>query len=230
MMDKLGKVFIAVLLIGLLAACTNSIRTNVSRFHVLPKPSGESIVIVPMNKAYKGSLEFANYATLVGNALGNFGYVPANGEKADLIVELDYGVDQGQQTIRTSGSYGGYSRFSAFYGHGFYPRYGYHPRYYGLYGDPFYYGGYGGIYDPFGYSPLGYGPSVRTYVTYNRSLKMVIRPNRDGSQNLFEGEVTSKGKSNQLHEVMPYLVQAFFSNFPGQSGSSESISIELPKS
>ena len=229
-MSKLSKISVAVLLISLLAACTNSIRTNISRFHVLPKPSGESIVIVPMNKAYNGSLEFANYATLVGNALGNFGYVPANGGKADLIVELDYGVDQGQQTVRSSGYYGGYSRFGELYGRGFYPGYGFRSHYYGFYGDPFYYGGYGGFYDPFGYYPLGYGPSVRTYVTYNRSLKMVIRPNRDGSQNLFEGEVTSKGRSNQLHAVMPYLVQAFFTNFPGQSGSSESVSIALPKS
>lgn len=227
-MGKIYKFILIVLGLCLLASCAQSVRTNVMRFHQLPAPSGEKIVIVPMNPANYGSIEFADYATLVGNALGSYGYEPANGEEADLIVELDYGVDEGQKTVRSSGIYG-----PMFYG-GFYGRY-YNP-WYGFRNPYFYRGGffrpyyYGGMYDPMGYYPLSYSASYRTYTNYNRHLKMVIKPKGEGVQNLYEGEVKSRGRHNRLHEVMPYMVQAFFTNFPGQSGASERITIEIPDS
>lgn len=229
-MNRFFKIIIALTALSILAACTQTIRSDVMRFHKLPKANGEKIVIVPLNPENISSLEFASYAALVGNALGNFGYVPANGSEADYIVELDYGVDEGQKTVRTMG--GMYSPM--FYG-GFYGRY-YNPWY--RYRSPYFYGGgfhrspfyYGGIYDPFGYYPLGMTPRVRTYVKYNRHLKMVIKPNSEGAQNLYEGEVKSSGRNKNLHEIMPYLVQAFFTNFPGESGSSERVSIEIPDS
>ncbi|MCP5382531.1 MAG: DUF4136 domain-containing protein [Kordiimonadaceae bacterium] len=226
-MGKYFKIIVSFLVVGLLASCTQSISTNVMRFHQLPQPSGEKIVIVPMDPANKGSIEFANYASLVGNALGSYGYVPANGEKADLIVELGYGVDDGQQVVRSSpGMYGfmGYGYYGGYYNPWFPYR---SPYYYGsaFYGSPYY---YGGLYDPFGYYPLGMAPTVRTYTNYTRHLKMVIKPNKENAQNLYEGEVTSTGRNANLHEIMPYLVQAFFTNFPGVSGSSERISVKIP--
>ena len=227
-MNIFYKSILTLLALGFLAGCTQSVRSNVMRFHQLPKPSGETIVIVPLNPANASSLEFANYANLVGNALGNFGYRPANGEKADLVVELDYGVDEGQQTIRSSPGHYGY------YGSGFYGG-GYFGNYYSPWGRPYYGRGYysslyyGGFHDPFGYYSLGARSNIRTYTNYDRHLKMVIKPNSDGAQNLYEGEVKSTGRHNRLHEVMPYMVQAFFTNFPGESGSSERISVEIPE-
>ena len=90
-MIKNYKLLFSILIIGLLASCNKTIRSDVMRFHQLPAPSGEKIVIVPMNPNDNGSLEFASYATLVGNALGRYGYVPANGEEPDLIVALIHG-------------------------------------------------------------------------------------------------------------------------------------------
>ncbi len=225
-MGNTCKFILTLVIVAFLTSCTQSIRSQVSRFHQLPQPNGEKILIVPSNSANNTSLEFANYANLVGNALGNFGYVPANGEEPDLIVELDYGVDDGQQRVRVRPSmyYGG------FYGRYYSPWYGYRSPY--LYGRGFYGGGFyhPAYYDPFGYYSLAAAPSVRTYTTYNRHLKMVIRPNKEGALNLYEGEVKSTGRNNNLHEVMPYMVQAFFTNFPGQSGASERISVEVPES
>lgn len=227
-MEKIYKIIITVFTLVLLASCTQSIRTNVSRFHMLPAPSGQSIVIVPSNPAYIGSIEFATYATMVGNALGNYGYVPANGVDADLIVELDYGVDEGKTMVRASPYFSGFMGYGGYYGGYFNPWFPYRNSFYnrGFYTNPYY---LGGMYDPFGYYSLGMSQSVRTYVNYNRYLKMVIKPKQAGGQNLFEGEVKSTGRNNHLNEIMPYLVQAFFVNFPGQSGSSEKISIEIPK-
>ncbi|MBT5185627.1 MAG: DUF4136 domain-containing protein [Kordiimonadaceae bacterium] len=230
-MEKIYKILITVIVTALLASCTQSIRSNVTRFHALPAPNGEKIVIVPMNAANNGSLEFANYAALVGNALGSYGYLPANGEEADLVVELDYDVIQGPTKIRSSASSRGFVSYGSYYGrymNPWFPYRGLHSGYYGFYGSPY---AFGNIYDPFGYYPLGWSNNnVRSIPNYTRQLKMVIRPNKDNGQNLFEGEVSSTGRSAKLHEVMPYLVQAFFTNFPGVSGSSERVSIELPQS
>ncbi len=228
-MGKFYKFIISIALVILLASCTQSIRSSVSRFHQLPQPNGEKIAIVPMDPAYNGSLEFANYAALVGNELGRFGYVPANGQELDLIVELEFGVDDGKQVTRVSpsmvgmGYYGGY--YGGYYSRFYRPWYGYYSPYF--YRSSFYHPAY---WDPFGYYPLGMAPSVRTYTNYTRHLKMVIKPNRDGALNLYEGEVQSVGRNSNLHEVMPYMVQAFFTNFPGESGSSERISVEIPES
>lgn len=226
-MIRYYKLLLSILMIGLLAACNQTIKSDVMRFHQLPAPSGEKIMIVPMNPNNNGSLEFANYAMLVGNALGRYGYVPANGEEPDLIVELDYGIGEGRQTVRRSPGMIGFMPYGGFYGGFHRPWFPY--RNWG-WGAGFYpmHMGYGGLYDPFGYYPLGWQGSVRTYVNYNRSLKMVIRPNSEQGQNLYEGEVRSTGRNNNLHEVMPYLVEAFFTNFPGESGSSERVSVELP--
>ncbi|MCC3862360.1 DUF4136 domain-containing protein [Pseudemcibacter aquimaris] len=221
-MDRFLKIAITVLFVGFLAACQQTIKSDVMRFHQLPQPNGEKIMIVPMNPNNTGSLEFANYATLVGNELGRYGYVPADGAEPDLIVELDYGVDEGQQVVRHTGSMMGAMYFGGYYGRFYHPWYMYRYPFY----RPMYYGGF---YDPFGYYPLGMQSRTRTYVNYNRHLKMVIKPNRNGAQNLYEGEVKSKGRNNNLHEVMPYMVQAFFTNFPGVSGSSERVSVEIPE-
>lgn len=216
-------------MVTLIAACNQTIRSDVMRFHQLPQPMGEKIVIVPMDPEYNSSLEFATYAALIGNALGNYGYVPADGGEPDLIVELDFGVDEGQRTIRRSAAMYSPIFYGGYYG-GFYrPWYSHrHPYFYGggLYRSSLHYGGF---YDPFGYYPLGYQSRAREYISYNRHLKMVIKPNKDGAQNLYEGEVKSSGRNNNLNEVMPYMVQAFFSDFPGESGSSERVSIQLTK-
>jgi hypothetical protein len=187
-MEKIYKIMITVIVTALLASCTQSIRSNVTRFHALPASSGETIVIVPMNSAINGSLEFANYATLVGNALGSQGYLPANGEEADLIVELDYGVMEGPKKVRSSGMSPmmsrGFISYGSYYGrymNPWFPYRGLHSDFYGFYGSPL---AFGNIYDPMGYYPLGWSTNnVRTIPNYTRKLKMVIRPNKDNGQN-----------------------------------------------
>jgi hypothetical protein len=58
---------------------------------------------------------------------------------------------------------------------------------------------------------------------------MVIRPNGEGKKNLFEGTVESSGRSKNLAKLMPHMVQALFTNFPGVSGTTDKIVIELDK-
>ncbi len=205
------RLIIVVGFVGLLSACSNTFRSNVVRFHEMPQPHGETVTIVPTDPAKNTSLEFASYANIVGNYLAQQGYKPAGKGKADLIVSLDYSVDDGKVMVRS---------YSFGYGYG--------------YGYGFGYGGYGyfgGFYDPFyGYgfgSP--YGGDVRSYVNYTRKLTMAIRPNAEGKQNLFEGTVESVGRSKDLPKLMPHMVQAMFTDFPGVNGETDKVVIKLDK-
>ena len=218
-MTKYIKLFIVMGIVGLVSACSSTFKSDVSRFHELPKPRGESVMIVPSDPAKVASLEFASYANIVGSYLAQQGYVPAGDGKADLIVELDYSVDDGKVFVRSSPS--GFS-FGYGYGYGYFSHY-----YYSHWYRPLWYYGY------YPYSYYGYGgrfnSDVRSYVKYTRRLNMTIRPNVDGAKNLFEGKVESTGRSNNLTALMPHMVQALFTNFPGVSGTTVKVVIDLDK-
>lgn len=218
-MNKIVRFVIVLGLVGIVSACNSTFKSNVSRFHELPKPQGETVQIVPLNPQKNASLEFAAYANIVGSYLGKQGYRPAGNGKADLIVELDYSVDDGKVVVRSYPS-----AFSFGYGYGFhrpyyYPNYWYSPywRYSSHYYSPFW-----GYHDPF-------ERDVRSYVNFTRKLTMIMRPNKAGAKNIFEGTVESVGRSNKLPQLMPLMVQALFTNFPGVNGSTERIVIELDK-
>lgn len=218
-MTKLIKLSFICAVIGLISACNSTFKSNVSRFHELPQPQGESVVIVASDPAKNTSLEFASYANIVGGYLAKQGYVPAGDGKPDLIVELDYSVDDGKVMVRSTPSH-----FSFGYGYasGFYP-------YYSPWYRPYWRHGYYGRY---GYSPFWFDHherNVRSYVNYTRKLMLTIRPNKDGVKNIFEGTVESRGRNNKLPELMPHMVQAMFTNFPGTNGTTDKVVIELEK-
>ena len=194
-----------------LSACTSTINSDVARFHRLSAPSGETFRIVPADSAKNGSLEFDTYARQVSDQLTRVGFRPAGDAAPTLEVKLDYGISGGKEKIATR-NYGSSFR--------------------GGFGYASFYRGYGGrFYDPF-YDPFFYGawsePEVYSYTVYNRNLKMdIVRSN--GGEKLFEGRVESIGSDNRLPEVMPYLVQAMFTNFPGNSGVTQQVKIPVRK-
>ncbi len=53
---------------------------------------------------------------------------------------------------------------------------------------------------------------------------------RADGEKLFEGRAVSIGRDNKMPEIMPYLAQAMFTNFPGESGVTKVVTIELPES
>src|SRR5688572_31115556 len=100
-------------LLALLAACASSFPAQVARFQQLPAPTGQTFVIQAKDPAKSGSLEFANYANLVRERLIAQGYQPAaSPQAATMIVNLDYGVSNGREKVRTRPGFG--------YGYGYY--------------------------------------------------------------------------------------------------------------
>lgn len=221
-LGRIVKGAAAGLLLTGLAACATPFKADVSRFQSqLPAPQGQTFTVVADDPTLAGGLEFAQYADYVEANMARLGYTQiAPGQGADLIVRFDYGVDDGRERIRTTGfrdpfydPWIGYSRF----GHG---RVGYYrPFRYsrlGYYGRPW---GYG-FYDPWFDGP----GDVRSYTVYTSGIDMKIDRAATGER-LFEGKAQALSTSNRLQYLVPNLVEAMFTDFPGNSGETVRISI-----
>jgi hypothetical protein len=205
----------------LLSACATSFRANVARFQQMPPPEGQSFVVQASDPRLQGGLEFQQYARLVSDRLTAQGYRPAEAPgSATLVVSLDYGVDNGhEQVVTTPGlGYGGW-------GGGFGYRRG--PWGYGGFGRPYYGRGFSyGWADPFWYQPFGY-PEVNSYTYYVSHLDLKIRRTGDG-RTVFEGRARARSIDDSLPRLVPNLVEAMFTGFPGRSGEETMITVPPP--
>lgn len=196
-----------------LSACATGLPTQVSRFQAMPAPQGQSFYVQAADPRNRGGLEFAQYADLVSRYLAAEGYsVAPSAEQASFVVELDYGVDNGRTEVvaRPDPFYGSYAFRPHFSRFGYFgrPR---HPFYYG-WNDPFFYGPYG-------------GGTIDSYTLFTSFVDMNIRRAADG-QALFEGIAQARSRTNELPVLVPNLIEAMFTGFPGNSG--ETVRITVP--
>lgn len=204
----------AALLLMAVAACATPFKADVSRFQSqLPAPAGQTFAVVADDPKLSGGLEFAQYADLVRARLANLGYAPvADPAKADLIVRFDYGVDNGRERIRSTGP-----TFSPYWS----PWYGYGPGFYRphrYWGGPWHYGWH----DPF------FDGGVDSYTVYTSGMELKIDRASDGHR-LFEGKAEAVSSSNRLQYLVPNLVEAMFTGFPGNSGETVRITVAPEK-
>jgi hypothetical protein len=201
-----------------LAGCATGFPAKVSRYQAMPAPAGQSFYIMPFEGPDAAGLEFAHYASMVSEALRAHGYEQSpSPAAATMLVRLGYGVDNGRTVIESDPfpRHIGYG-FGGFYGRPYYSRFG------GRYGygrSPFYYG-WG---DPFYYSRLGGG--IDSYIVYVSHLDLDIRRRVDNAP-LFEGHAKAQSQTDELNRLVPNLVEAMFTGFPGRSG--ETIKITVP--
>lgn len=207
-----------------LAGCATPFKADVARFQSqLPAPQGQSFVVEAGNPALAGGIEFSQYANLVAGELTRYGYRPAApGERADLVVRMDYGVDKGRERVVSSPGFGD-PWYGGYYGRGFYrpvivrgPR---GRRYVYGYRDPFLWGGFG---------PGWGGTDVTSYTVYTSGLNLQINRAADGSR-LFEGQAEAQSRDNNLQTIVPNLVEAMFTGFPGNSGERVRITVAPPE-
>jgi hypothetical protein len=194
-----------------LSACATGFPAQVSRYQAMPAPQGQSFVIESADPADRGGLEFSQYAELVRRHLLAQGYseAPTRGA-ATLVVALDYGVDEGRQQVVTRP---GFSR----YGWGGYGPYRPYWSRFGYYGrrSPFYYG-----WD----DPFWGGDDLDVYTVYTSFLDLDIR--RPDGQAVFEGTAKARSRTDDMRTLVPNLVEAMFTGFPGNSG--EQVRITVP--
>ena len=221
-----------------LAACVTGLSTQVSRHQAATIPAGQSFYVVPREGA--ATNQFYRYAAMVSQQLQAQGYRPAGAPQvADMLVKVDFGVDEGKtEQVRDFppgpgyrwGGWGyGYRDpfydpfLGAYYGRPYYSRWGRTPYYYG-WDDPFWYnspyagygGGYGGAY--------GYD-RIREYTVYKAYLDMDIVRRADNAP-LFEGHARARSQTDELDALVPNLISAMFTGFPGRNG--ETVRITVP--
>ena len=215
------KKFAAALALGIsavgLSACAESLNTTVSRYQAMPAPQGQTFFVVPgEGMAANGGLEFQRYAGLVAQQLQARGYAPADSpQKASMVVQLGYGVDSGQTRIvqdpfaRSRYGYGGFG-YDPFYSSFYRPRFGF---------------GRGWGYSMGWDDPFWYGGGIDSYVEYHSQIDLHIRQAGTNAP-LFDGRAQARSETNRLDVVVPSLVDAMFTGFPGRSG--ETVKITIP--
>lgn len=211
----------APLMLAALAGCATPFRADVSRFeNRLPAPQGNSFAVVAEDPALAGGLEFSRYADFVEAEMAQLGYVEAaSPAEATLLVRFDYGVDQGRERVRSTGfgysdpfysPWTSYSRPVLFRDRAGNARIAYLPsRAWGY-----------GWHDPFFSSHGG----VESYTVYTSGIELKI-DNANTGERLFEGRAEAASTSNRLQYLVPNLVEAMFTDFPGNSGETVRISV-----
>lgn len=197
------------------AGCATPFQAQVSRFQQMPAPQGQTFAVVADDPRLDGGLEFAQYANTVAQRLASYGYVRSdNPASANLVVRLDYTVDKGRDRLRTVPGFG--PRFGYGYGWGPYrPYWGFGRRAW-VYGfdDPFL---HGSSYD-----------EVESYTVYQSKLSMRIE-RRGTRERVFEGTAQAMSSDNDLTALVPNLIEAMFTGFPGNSGQTVKITVAPPE-
>ena len=189
-----------------LAGCTAPFNAKVSRFQQLPPTSGQSFVIQASDPRLQGGLEFGQYAQIVTAKLVAQGYRPATDTAhADLVVKMNYDVDTGHDKVVSTGP----AAYGPGYG-GFGP-YGYYGR--GRFAF--------GFYDPFLYDGLN---DVSSFTVYTSELDLQINRTDTGAR-IFEGTAKAQSRDDDLPYLVPRLVEAMFTGFPGNSGETVKITV-----
>ena len=192
-----------------LSACAESLNTTVSRYQAMPAPQGQTFIVVPgEGMAANGGLEFQRYAGIVAQQLQARGYTPATSpQSANMVVQLGYGVDAGQTRI-VDDPFARGRFYDPFYSPFFRPRFGWSAGYSWGWNDPFWFGG-----------------GVDSYVEYHSQIDLHIRQAGTNAP-LFDGRAQARSQTNRLDVVIPSLVDAMFTGFPGRSG--EVVKITIP--
>ena len=206
----------------LTAACSTPFEARVARFQSLPAPSGQTFTIQSRDPRKAGGLEFATYANLVTQRLESVGYRPAPDPRAaTLVVNFDYAVTNPRERIETRPGFG--------YGYG---PYGFGGIGYGGFGGRgFGYGGFGyGGFGGFGYGGYGFGgfgdyPETYSYTVYNSHVDIRINRTVDNVA-VFEGRAETVATTDDLTKLVPNLITAIFTNFPGNNGQTVRVQID----
>lgn len=242
-----------------LSACATGLDTQVSRYQASAIPAGRSFYVIPREGA--PTPQFHRYAAMVAQQLEAKGYRPAGAPQlADMLVRLDYGVDEGRTEYVQDRPFGpawgggwgggGWGPYGWSYRDPFYDPYGGYsygrPYWSSSSSDPYYYGwedpywyaspyaGYGGYGDYGGYGGYaggyggGYGPyagGIRDYTVYKSYLDMDI-VSRGGNAPMFEGHAKARSQTDNTDVLVPDLIQAMFTGFPGRNG--ETVRITVP--
>jgi hypothetical protein len=188
--------------------------SNVSKFHDLASNDlTGTFAIIPADEAQKNSLEFTHYKEILARELTQRGLREVSpNQSPDFIVNMTYSIDSGRSKVGSAPiigqTSGGYTTYSGSAG-----------------STPV----SGSSYTPPTFGVVGAAPY--SFDVYTRRLEVNIfdgKTFQSGKLNKrYEGKVISEGRSNQLAQIMPYMFQAMFKEFPGKSGEVTKVNISV---
>ncbi|WP_417319236.1 DUF4136 domain-containing protein [Emcibacter sp.] len=180
----------------LLACSGATVSPHVSRFHQLPPPQAETINIRPRDPQLADSLEFSIYADMIGQNLTEAGYLPPATDRSDLVAYVFYAVNHLSRIEEERKPVSGHVTVG---------------------------GGSRGTFTNVGVN-INLGDRHKTETDSVFRLRLEIERVSDGTR-LYEGTASLRKKNTTINEVMPYLVQALFKEFPGESGKTGKVKV-----
>ena len=189
-----------------IAGRTLAIKMDVEGFEMETLRGGERLF--RENRGYAQIEAYDGRDAVVIPRMAALGYTPASPERATLLVRFDYGVDKGRERVRSTGGFGYDPFWGPWRGYG---RFGYGQWRSGPWGY--------GWYDPWFDSAR-----VDSYTVYTSGISLKIDRRADNAR-LFEGKAEAVSTSNRLAYLVPNLVEAMFTDFPGNSGETVRISV-----
>ena len=216
--NRLALALITLLIASILSGCATMLSGRASQFHALDG-TPRSFWIVPA-KEQQGSLEFASYAKLLRSELVGKGWrEAATFMEADVAVFMQYAISAGREvtfsypvfgsvptgtstTTGTVSTFGGVSTINA---------------------------------TTTQQTTLGVvGSGVGSRTEFDRALRVTMYSmdayRRDRSmERVYEGMLRSSGSTGELPAVMPALIHGMFQVFPGESGGTRNITVEIGK-
>lgn len=199
----------ALLLAGALAGCATGpqlIATQVTTFNDWASLPAEKTYVFSRTLEFQNSLELSSYEDMVRDELTLQGFrLAADPNRAQLAVTLRPSISTTRLRVRDPWPV-----------------------------DPFWgpYGGWYGRrgfawYDPYWPFPESY--SGYTIEVFRRRLELDIDSKAIAGKRYYEGRVESTGETGSLPAVMPYLIRALFSDFPGNNGQTRRIDIPMDR-
>jgi hypothetical protein len=188
---------LAIGLLLALAACAQSVSTDVTRFNQFSGPPMGTFSIKP-GPDQENSLEFTSNATLLAAELQRVGFAPAvDGKQPDYIAgytvtRTPFNAGKERGPVDLGVGVGGGSRGS-------------------------------GVGVGIGFN-LGGGNSNTGFID-----KLSVTMETPDGERVFEGNASAMTRERGLSDVMPYLMRAVFTDFPGNNGASDTINVKLDK-
>jgi len=206
-MKMMTRILAAALVLVGLAACASPkyVVSDVTRYHNLPtSASGKTFAVYAVSDEQKESLAFQDYADLINARLSSLGLRQVEGSGTpDYAVTLEYDIDGPTPDVRSRTT-----NFSMGFGH---------------WGRGW---GWSGMYDPW---PDTYTETRRVYTRrVELSLYEGASFDTDRKVKVFEGRALSEGLNGQIDPVLPYIIDALFENFPGASGQTQTVRVQIP--
>ena len=187
--------------------CTSTkyLVSDVTKYHDMSRVIEDKTFTVKSKNLESGeTLAFENYSGIIVDYLENIGWKKSSepGGNEDYIVVLNWFVDGPISDVSSRSSNFNYSF---------------------RYGNPYGFG-YG-----VGYP---YDSRTKTRQLYSRNVEIIIYNaesyKSDNPGRLFESSASSLGSNAQINAVMPFIIESIFQDFPGVSGQTKTVRVDIP--